>query len=447
MRQGGCRVQWLKKKMCKFHSLMYVSVLFMSGAVNGMTLDQALSASLKHESQLELSRLSVNQSSAMLEQAKQRDGLKVNLVGQLDYEKIETPTTVLFPTEGNRHGRSLQLQMDYPIYTSGRHRLGVDAAKSQLSAQTHAFSDRRSETILNTVMVYTDVLKKQSILALRKKTLSNLQRSLYESQRRFDVGMITRADLAQVLAQVAQGQADVTQAQSSLSISEAQFYQVTGVRADQLVAITQIPNLSNDLEDILSKTKNHPALIQAKYQKQAAEQQFALTKRELWPTVMLTSRAGKQEEASYIGSESNNYMVGVQLNVPLYDDGLNRANIRKARTDVDLANQKIRSLELDLNQRAQTTYAQLLSIRQNKNALKNAIDAAEIALLYTRKEFEIGTKTTFDLLNTEQKLLDVQTQKIVNEQDEIVFVYQLLDQMGELNQLVSNQYPEQVNQQ
>jgi outer membrane protein TolC len=58
--------------------------------------------------------------------------------------------------------------------------------------------------------------------------MSNLQRSLYESQRRFDVGMITRADLAQVLAQVAQGQADITQAQSNLTISEAQFYQITG---------------------------------------------------------------------------------------------------------------------------------------------------------------------------------------------------------------------------
>ncbi|MBD0083386.1 TolC family protein, partial [Acinetobacter baumannii] len=51
-----------------------------------MTLDEALSASLRHESQLEVSRLNVNQSTAMLEQAKQRDGLKVNLVGQLDYE-------------------------------------------------------------------------------------------------------------------------------------------------------------------------------------------------------------------------------------------------------------------------------------------------------------------------------------------------------------------------
>lgn len=369
----------------------------------------------------------------------------MNLVGQLDYERVETPTNVMFPTEGNRKGRSLQLQMDYPIYTSGRHRLGIDVAKNQLSAHSQGLSDQRSETILNTVMVYTDVLKKKAILELRKKTMSNLQRSLYESQRRFDVGMITRADLAQVLAQVAQGQADITQAQSNLTVSEAQFYQITGLNADNLTAVKRLPEVSNNLDEILAKTKNHPALLRAKYEKQASEKQYALTKRELWPTVMLTSRAGAQHEASYIGSESNNYMVGVQLNVPLYDDGLNRANIRKAQADVDLANQKIRSLELDLNQRARTTYAQLQTIRQNKDALQNAIDAASIAFVYTRKEFELGTKTTFDLLNTEQKLLDVQTQKTVNEQDEIVFVYQLLDQMGHLNDLVSTQNTEQVN--
>ncbi|ENW92040.1 TolC family protein [Acinetobacter dispersus] len=443
----------MKKGMTKFNHRFFKSsqyafcmgLLLASSMVDAMTLDEALSASLRHESQLEVSRLSVNQSTAMLEQAKQRDGLKVNLVGQLDYERVETPTNVMFPTEGNRKGRSLQLQMDYPIYTSGRHRLGIDVAKNQLSAHSQGLSDQRSETILNTVMVYTDVLKKKAILELRKKTMSNLQRSLYESQRRFDVGMITRADLAQVLAQVAQGQADITQAQSNLTVSEAQFYQITGLNADNLTAVKRLPEVSNNLDEILAKTKNHPALLRAKYEKQASEKQYALTKRELWPTVMLTSRAGAQHEASYIGSESNNYMVGVQLNVPLYDDGLNRANIRKAQADVDLANQKIRSLELDLNQRTRTTYAQLQTIRQNKDALQNAIDAASIAFVYTRKEFELGTKTTFDLLNTEQKLLDVQTQKTVNEQDEIVFVYQLLDQMGHLNDLVSTQNTEQVN--
>ncbi|ENW07805.1 TolC family protein [Acinetobacter beijerinckii] len=430
-------IMQFKKKVSKYQYLIYLSVLFAAHTAEAMNLDDAISASLSHESQLELSRLGVNQSTAILDQATQRDGLRVNLVGQLDYEKIETPTNVMFPTEGNRRGRSLQLQLDYPVYTSGRHRLGIEVAKKQLSARTEALSDQRSETILNTVMVYTDVLKKKAILDLRKKTMSNLQRSLYESQRRFDVGMITRADLAQVLAQVAQGQADITQAQSNLTISEAQFYQITGLKPDDLVVINQLPSISNNVDEIILKAKTHPALIQAKYERQAAEKQYALTKRELWPTVMLTSKLGAQHEATNIGSESNNYMVGIQLNVPLYDDGLNRANINKVQVDIQLADQKIKTLELDLNQRIRTTYAQLQTIRQNKDALQNAIDAASIAFVYTRKEFELGTKTTFDLLNTEQKLLDVQTQKTVNQQDEVVFVYQLLDQMGSLNDLVS----------
>ena len=116
--------------------------------------------------------------------------------------------------------------------------------------------------------------------------------------------------------------------------------------------------------------------------------------------MMLTSKLGAQHEATNIGSESNNYMVGVQLNVPLYDDGLNRANINKAQVDIELANQKIKSLELDLNQRIRTTYAQLQTIRQNKDALQNAIDAASIAFVYTRKEFELGTKTTLQCSNS-----------------------------------------------
>ena len=88
--------------------------------------------------------------------------------------------------------------------------------------------------------------------------MANLQRSLYESKRRFDVGMITRADLAQVLAQVAQGQADITQAQSNLTVSEAQFYQVTGTTPDNLVPINQLPPIPANLDEILAQTKNHP---------------------------------------------------------------------------------------------------------------------------------------------------------------------------------------------
>lgn len=402
-------------------------------SVYALTLDDALNASLDHESQLKLSQLYVKQSINVLNQAKARDGLKVNLISQLDYEKIETPSGVLFPTEGNRNGRSAQLQIDYPIYTSGRRKLGIDIADKQLAASTAALTDQKSITILNTVIVYTDVLKSSTKLDLRKQLLNNLQHSLYEAQRRFNAGVITRADLAQVVSQVAQGQADTIQAESNLKISHARFYQITGLNPDHLEKIKNIPNIPDDLNQIITMTSNHPALEQIFYEKQSAEKQLALTKRELWPTVIFTSRIGKQNEANYIGSESNNYMFGMQLNIPLYDDGLNRTNIKKAHVDIELAQQKLDSLKIDLHQQVQSSYAQLLAIRQNRKALQNAIESASIALTYTRKEFELGTKTTFDLLTAEQKLLDIQTQAMVNDQDEIVLVYQLIYQMGNLS--------------
>jgi hypothetical protein len=77
----------------KYQYLIYLSVLFAAHTAEAMNLDDAISASLSHESQLELSRIGVNQSTAILGQATQRDGLRVNLVGQLDYEKIETQPT------------------------------------------------------------------------------------------------------------------------------------------------------------------------------------------------------------------------------------------------------------------------------------------------------------------------------------------------------------------
>lgn len=420
------------KLLCCLSGLSYFMI---ATSVSATTLEEALSASLKYESGLKVSSLMVNQSQAILDQAKQSNGLKINLVGQVDYEQVKTPRGVLFPTSGNRQGQSAQLQLDYPVYTSGRHQLSIELAKMQLAASHQGLYNQTSLTMLKTVMVYTDVLRNTSILALKNSALTNFKRSLYEAGRRFDAGIITRADLAQVQAQVAQGQADVTGAESNLDISRAQFYQVTGQEAVDLKAINHLPKIPNNLDEVMLNVKKHPALVQAQFEKQATEKQYALIKRELRPTVMLTSRIGTQHEASYIGSESDNYMVGVQLNMPLYDSGLNRANIKKSLVDVDLANQKIESLRLELNQQAQMNYAQLNAIRQNKQALQQAIDSASIALTYIHKELEFGTKTTYDLLTAEQKLLDIQTQKIVNDQDEVVLVYQLLDKMGSLDSL------------
>lgn len=401
--------------------------------VYALNLDETIQASLNYESDLRLNKISVEQSSAELEQAKKRFGPSVNLVGQYDFERIDTPKNVNLPTEGNRNGRALQVQFDYPIYNSGKKKIGISAAESHLSAQENAYTGSKANTIVQAVVVYTDMLKKQAMISLKERVLNNLKRNQFEANKKFKVGLITRADLAQVESQVAEGYAELTQARSDLMVSSSKFYQVTGIFPDKLKEIESLPKIPESFAQLDTMILQHPTLQQAKFEKKASENKYQLVKKELSPTLNLTSRLGLQKEATYINSESDNYLLGLQLNVPLYDGGLNKANLKKSKLDIEYADQKIDSMQKKLSQEVQSNYSRLLSIRQNKDALKYAIKSATIALDYIKKELEFGTKTTFDLLTAEQKLLDVQTQQLMNKQDEVVLTYQILEQTGQLD--------------
>lgn len=419
--------------------LLLISICTLPSA-QAMTLDEAIDAALSNENQLKVSGLNVKQAQASLQQARKRNGVNINLVSQLGYEKIESPnpSNPLFKTEGTKSPRAVELQFDYPLYTSGRKQLGIEAADMQLKARTQAYSGQKADTVLQTVQVYTDVLKQQALLNLRKQVSNNLKQSLSDAEKRFKAGVITRADLAQVRSQYAQGQADVVLAESNLDISQAQFVQVTGVDPDHLQPVKRPPAIPDSLDQVLARVENHPSIQQARFEERAAEKQYQLTKKELSPTLNATSRIGKQQDVDSFDSKSDRYMVGLQLNVPLFDQGLSRANQQKAKVDIGLANEKITTVQQRLNKQAKSTFAQLKAVRRNKQALDDAIDAATLALTYIQKELEFGTKTTFDALTAEQTLKDLQTKKVLSDQDEIVLVYQLLDQMGQLDELVSH---------
>lgn len=399
---------------------------------SALTLNQAINAALSYESQLKISQLQLEQGQAVLQQAKHQYGINVNLVGQYGHEKVVTPQDIYVPTEGSRNFHAVELQFDYPLYTFGRYRTGVNVAKMQVAAREQALSGQKSSTILQAVKVYCNVLKQQALLDLKIQMRSNLKQSLYEAEQRFKVGMITRADLAQVQAQYAQGIADVVSAQSNLKIAQTMFNQITGQAAQSLKGITDLPSIPANVNMALTQLDQHPLIQQAQYEQQLAQQQYQLSKLELKPMLMLNSRAGVQDQVSSLNSQSENYSVSAQLKIPLFDDGLNRANRHKALSDVQLAQQKSQSLRQNLQQEVATSYAQIEAIQQNKMAIQEAIQSAAVALQYIKKEQEVGTKTTFDELTAEQTLFDIQTQKILNDQDEVVLVYQLLDQIGML---------------
>ena len=143
----------------------------------------------------------------------------------------------------------------------------------------------------------------------------------------------------------------------------------------------------------------------------------------------------QQQNENFINSRIGNYGVNLKATIPLLDGGLSTANRQREQVQVDLAREKINGLQQNLEQRVRQDYAQLSSSQMQVSALDQTIVAAQLALDTISREIELGTRTTFDLLSAERTLQDAQTQKILNQQDQVVAAYQLLADTGRLNQV------------
>lgn len=417
--------------------VLFISVCGFAASViaapaQAMTLNEAISHAIQHENQLQLSTLGVQQQQAVLAQAKAQDGLSIYFNGQIGRDKTVTSARTILPAEGLKTGRAAEIQFNYPIYTSGRRALRIEAAQSQYNAALYGLEDARTQTVYRTVQAYTDVLRQQAMLDLERQVAANLQQAMQDAERRFAVSVITRADLAQAKSQYAQGLANYTQRQASLRISESVFFQLTGETAHNLQPVSGLPLLPVTLQQALQGLEQHPAITQAKYELKAAEQQYSLIRRELDPTVLVNSSASAQSELNSINSRSENYAIALQVSMPLYDGGVNKANRQKAATAVAFAQKKLEGLRQNLSQNIEASFTQLEASKQNEEAIKQAVASAGIALEFIQKELAIGSKTTFDLLTAEQTLKNMQTQQILNQQDQITLSYQLLAQTGQL---------------
>lgn len=421
-----------------FRGVAFASVssfLFYSSAATAQTLTEAIDLALQYQSSLKMGALQVQEQQAVVQQAKAQDNFKLSLNGSVGRGRITTPSDVLFPQAGTNNMGMVDVEASYPIYTAGRKEVGISLAQSQLAAAESSVTDAQMRTRFATIEAYSAIVRDQALIALAENTQTTLDRAFNDAQKRLNVGEVTKTDVAQAAAQQAQGIANQTRAKATLIIDQARFRQLTGVDAVNLSSTLALPQVLSSLEQALSQIKTTAAIDAANQQLQAAEQQLTLTKLELRPTVVIESYAMQQQNENFINSRIGNYGVNLKATLPILDGGVNTANRQRAQVQVDMAREKVNGLQQDLEQRVRQDYAQLISSRLQVEALDQTIIAAQLARDTIRREIELGTRTTFDLLSAERTLQDAQTQKILNQQDQVVAAYLLLADTGQLNQV------------
>ena len=328
------------------------------------------------------------------------------------------------------------LSFSQPLWTGGRTAAAVTAAQADIMAGRENLRRIEAQILANVIQAYSDTRRDQQGLAIRAKNVEVLQRQLEESRARFDVGEITRTDVAQSESRLAAAQAQYQSAVAQLATSRANYAAVVGQNPGELAPEPSLAYLlPGNVDDAFTVAEqNSPVLRGQQFTEQASRARVAGARAERMPTVTWRTTFGFSGDVHPYDSDlwSRNVQTSATISVPLFTGGLTSSRIRQSveRNNVDKIN--IETQRRVVLQTITQFWNQLIAARANIGSTAEQVRAAAIAAEGTRQEQQVGLRTTLDVLNAEQELRAAQLAQVSAARDEYVAASTVLAAMGRL---------------
>ena len=251
---------------------------------------------------------------------------------------------------------------------------------------------------------------------------------------RFEVGEITRTDVAQAEARLSGAQAQLAAAQAQLAASRANYAQIVGITPTGLADPDSLPELPESLADAAETALEiNPQILSARYGEIAASKGVQIARANRRPDVSLSASAGENRDADFSGDVQGSATVRAQLSIPLFTGGLNASRVREALAAEDQARLQVAQARRVVTEEVTTAWNNLLAARAVIESSREAVRANEIAFEGVEQEAFVGLRTTLDVLDAEQELLNSRLELVRAERDLYVASYNLLQTMGVLD--------------
>lgn len=423
------------RKVCRATAMLSVSACILGVSVplaDAETLSEVLAYTYRTNPDLNSARANLRVVDEGVPRAKGGWRPNVSSTLELGYENTDAETSTT-ESSGDNIPKSANLTVTQPLYRGGRTAADVNQAEFSVQQERANMFSTEQQTLLDALTVYMNVIRDQSVQELQEKNLERLQTQLQATRDRFEVGEVTRTDVAQSEARVARADADLIQAEGNLISSRVSFERVVGFVPNALEDPDIQISLPEGRESAVEQSViNNFDLVAAKFDERRLIEVIDLVSGELLPTVNLIGSADYSADTGFNDDETTQFSVTAQVSIPIYQKGQVSARIRAAKEDANRSRitvESIRRNTVDLAARAyeawQTSVAQI-------TALEAGVVAAEIAYEGVEQEATVGARTVLDVLDAEQELLDAQVSLVSANRDEVVAAYTLLLAMGRL---------------
>jgi outer membrane protein len=410
-----------------------VAVLALCVATGGPVLADsffdALTAAYRTNPSLQGERARQRQTDELETQAKA--GWRPVVSAEASIAKTYEDNNLLPHTEATP--KRLSIQLNQPLFRGFKTVEGTKQARATIKAGRQALLSVEQNVLLDAATAYLDVLRDRQILGLRERNVTNLQRQASAASARFDAGEVTRTDVSQSRARVSGARAQVAVARSNLGASIARYKAVIGKAPPKKMSAKRAKTPSS-LDDALAIARQtNPNILAASHSQVAATHAIEVTKGDLLPQASLQAQAS----VSYPGTgglidRTSSVSIAGVVTVPIYEGGRVYSSVRQAKHLESQRRIDVVGATRGVTQAVTQAWNFTVAAREAIAAANDQVSAAGQALEGVRQEYLVGSRSTVDVLNAEQELVNAKISLVSAEHDHIVATYQLKASIGRL---------------
>ena len=404
----------------------------LAGAASADTLRDALVSSYQSNPTLTAQREALKATDASVAIA--RAGGRLQVSGTVGINRDLSRSGIL-DTGGKGPTLSTGVDISYPFFNGGSVRNSIEAAKTRVEAGRATLRAVEGDVFTQAVSVYMDVIRDRAIVELNQNNVRVLTTNLEATRDRFQIGDVTRTDVAQSEARLQLGRSQLAISQGQLLSSEANYRAVVGHPPGNLAPPPPLPPLPATAEEAVKiALANNPDLVAIVRSARAAGYDVRVAEAGRLPTLSGVVSGTYVNElggaSSGFPSTGTQTTAGLNARVPIYQGGLPSARVRQARALEGQLLEQVVGAERTVVAQARSAFATYEAAQKAIQANTIAVQANELALEGTRAERSVGTRNVLDVLNAEQELLNSQVLLVTAKRDAYVAGFQLLNAMG-----------------
>lgn len=358
-----------------------------------------------------------------------RSGGRLRVEGELGFDALVRRNDgrgLLFPT-------TMGLNVVQPLYTGGQVENATEAAEKRITAREALLLATEQQVLLDAVTAFLSVRSDEEFVSISQNNVRVLTEQLRAANERFDVGEVTRTDVEQARSRLAAAHSRLAASQGALQASREAYLRAVGELPGDLQPPPPLPDLPKSRDEAVTMAlRDEPGVIATRIERDATGSDVRAAIGALLPQVSLRGSVSSSETFNDGFSGNDDASVGVFVTIPLYTGGFNYSNVREAQAVAEGASSDITDAMRTAARNVGVAWADLEVARASIRAGRLEVSAAQLAFEGVREEAKLGARTTLDVLDAEQEVLNARSRLVASRRDEYVATYRLLAAIGKL---------------